>query len=262
MATYTPSKFPLPNGLDEVGYHFSMFRLPNETLDNFRRRILEESRIPAGASQSEFIRSINRQVGLQDIALFEIELVEDGNGDSLAVDPYIEITSSHIRAYNDYANNEIDIELNLYDREEALFITDVKDEFDSSTYFDLTVLVDGNSYLNWYSKNLMYSNTNEHVVSEPLLESRSNLLDNSNIFSLKAQNFQLFQTEKNSVGDLEEEGDFYIDYKNGVVFTESPASGFVSYSYRKFPFTIYWQPVRAYPLNDPDNKYINYDTRL
>ena len=72
----------------------------------------------------------------------------------------------------------------------------------------------------------------------------------------------MFQTEKNSVGDLEEEGDFYIDYKNGVVFTESPASGFVSYSYRKFPFTIYWQPVRAYPLNDPDNKYINYDTLI
>ena len=144
---------------------------------------------------------------------------------------------------------------------DGYFIEDVIEAINDSIYFDLELLTDQNID-KWKSNHLMYSTSNATVISEPLLASRSNKLDNNLILELKAQQYENFLNEKFSLADVNEPGDYYIDYVNGVIFTEALASGYVSYTYRKFPFTLYWQPVRAFPLNDPDIKYTHYDTLL
>lgn len=259
---YTPTKFALPNGLDEIGYEYGMSRISNETLRDFRKRLILESREPSGASESDFIRSVNRQVGEFDEPIFEITLTLDGSGDPVASDPFIEVTSTYLRAYSDYENDILDFELNLVDRNSGYFLNAVETAFSSSSYFALEVLTSLSNYGYLKSDRLRYDNTERMVVAEALRATRSNKLLHTNIKVLKAQNFALFQNEVSDIASLNEVGDFYIDYTNGIVFTEEVASGFVSYSYRMFPFRLYWQSVRAYPANDSDLKYRHYDTLI
>lgn len=260
MGTYTPTKFALPNGLDELGYDMSMTRLPDESLDMFRQRLLQETGDPAGASQEEFIRSLNRQVGVLDDGVFEIDVIRDVDDNPLAADPYIEITSSYVRAYHDLANEGLDFELNLVERDQAYFLREVEAAFVASTYFDITVLVTGSAYEFWRSDHLRFDSTERLVLAEALSASQSNKLRHPLVRSVKAQAFQLFQNEVSSLTLVVEPGDFYIDYVNGVVFTQDVGSGFISYAYQLFPFTMFWQPVKAYPANDTDTKYRHYDT--
>lgn len=262
MATYTPTKFMLPNGLDELGYDMSLQRLPEESLDHYRQRLLQEASDPAGASQEEFLRSLNRQVGELDQSIFEVSLILDVNSDPLAADPFIEVTSSYLRAYDDYANESIDFELNLCSRDDAYFLREVEAAFSTSTYFDIEVLVTGTDYEFKRSDHLRVDTTERLVLAEGLSASRSNNLNHSLVRTVKAQAFQLFQNEVTDLSLVADAGDFFIDYRNGVLFTEDVASGLVSYSYREFPYTLFWQPVRAYPANDKDIAYRHKDPVL
>jgi hypothetical protein len=49
MATYTPTKVLLPNGLDELGLELGLQRLRSESLTDYRRRLLLEARDPSGS---------------------------------------------------------------------------------------------------------------------------------------------------------------------------------------------------------------------
>lgn len=262
MGTYTPNKILLPNGLDEIGYRFGMKRFNNESLAHFRQRILQEARDPAGASEDQFIRSLNRQVGELDIPVFQIGLSLDIDNTPLAADAYIEVTSSYLRAYHNHAALELDFEISLVDRNAGYFLREIETEFNASSYFDLTVLTSDAGYIYWKSSNLRYGNTNKFVSGESLYPSRSNKLNNDLISNLKAQSFSLFQNEVSSVGAISNPGDYYIDYINGIVFTEDIAKGFVSYLYKDFPYTMFWQPVNVYPANDNDIDYRHKDTLI
>lgn len=260
MSTYTPTKFLVPNGLDELGFKLGMTRFDNETLADFRRRLLLEARDPAGASQDDFIRSIGRQVALFDIPVFEISLITDANAVPLAPDPYIEVTSTHLRAYSDFDNSVLDFELNIIDRDSAYFLKDVYASFTASSFFSVKILDDDYAYKK--SRQLKYANTNRFFPAERLSQSFEHKLMFGNIKTLHAQAFDVFINEKTSQNDLAEDGDFYIDYVNGVIFTHSMMKAFVSYVYREFPYRLLWQPVRTFPFNDPDIDFLIKDTLI
>lgn len=253
MGTYTPFRFDIPNGFDETGIGLGLNRLPGENLSTYRRRLLLEARDRSGPAEDQFIRSVGRKVGEFDIPVFEVDVVRDSNEIPLAADPYIEITSTHVRAYSDWTNDTLDFEHNIVDRDDAYFLREIFTAFDSSTFFDITVL--DSAYTFRLSSHLRFDNTERFVRAEFLRESRANRLANDYVREIYPQAFQHFETEVNTLAEVDELGKYYIDYLNGVVFTFEFAAGIIAYKYREFPFRLWWQPVRSWPYNDADKTY-------
>jgi hypothetical protein len=257
MGNYSSNKFLIPNGLDEIGLRLGLHRFDFETLGAYRRRLLLEARERSGPTQFEFIRSLNRRVGQFDIPFLDIGLLLDSNNVPLAPDPYIEITSTHFRAYSDYGGGVLDIELNLVDRDEGYFLRDVVAAFVGSTSFSLTIIDTNHTYK--LSSHLRYDNSNRFVRSEFLLESRSNKLAKSYVREIYPEASFHFQEEVLSLALVDGEGKYYVDYTSGVVFTYEPARGIIAYTHREFPFRLWWQSVRPWPYNDDDYNHLHKD---
>jgi len=259
MGTYSPTRLEISTGFDEVGIRLGLYRLPGESLSNYRRRLLLESRDRTSTTEDSYIRAVGRRVGVFETPVFEVELIEAG-GVPVADDPYVEITSTYLRAYNDYANGSVDVELNLLDRTNGYFLQDVVSAFAGSIYFTLTVLDATHTYKK--SAQLRYDNSNKFAFAETLLNSKENQLQNASVIAIFPLSSELFVEEMASIVQVAKLGDFYVDYINGVIITYDVAQGLISYTYRKFPFTMYWQPVRVWPYNDADKKYRIMDTLI
>lgn len=257
MGTYSPSRFDIPTGLDETGLLLGLNRLPEEGLAVYRRRLLLETRERSGPTESEFIVACGRKAGQFDEPVFEIDVIRDVNDIPLAPDPYVEITSTYLRAYSDWTNSTVDFELNLVSRDDAYFLREVFTAFTASTFFSIVVL--DSSYTFKRSDRLRYGNTEKFVRAEFLVESRANKLEFDYVRDIYPQAFQHFETEVASAALVTVVGEYFVDYLNGVIFTYEFASGVIAYSYREFPYRLYWQPVRAWPYNDSDKTYRTKD---
>jgi hypothetical protein len=259
MATYTPDKILIPNPLDEVGLFYGMQRFLPETLDGFRSRLLSEARQPAGASEKEFIQSISRQVALQDQNLFDIILRVDSNGDALAPDAYVEITSNYFRAYSDYANNVVDIELSFSNRADGYFCKAITDALDASTYFNYLAKTTVNFDFTKSNK-LRICNSKQQIINHLLYKTRSNKLPATNVSKIFLNHSSTFVNEKNSPDLVEVSGDYYIDYKNGVIISHEVQNSTVSLEYRNFPFAVFEQTVQVISFNDKDIDHVIKNT--
>ncbi|MFM7854057.1 MAG: hypothetical protein ACKO96_19585, partial [Flammeovirgaceae bacterium] len=87
---------------------------------------------------------------------------------------------------------------------------------------------------------------------QALGENYVNRLNHNLVSNLRFSNSEIFKVEKNSSEEILESGDFYIDYENGVVFSNDLQSGFANYIASNFPFILWWQPVKVFELNDSD----------
>lgn len=255
---YTPTKHKLWTNLDELGASsFSMVRYTHESLRDYRARLLLEARDPAGPTQRQFISSVSRQVALQDVPVFTISLVMEDDL-PVALDPMVEITSTRLRAYNNYGEDELSVEIDFLDREDGLVLADVYDAFVGNDYFELDILDD--LYEDRLSRYCRYGSTRAHRDQHLLLESRENKLPHQNIRAIYPERSPMFKVEVETLDDVLETGDFYVDYVSGIVFTKDPALGTLSYSYNEFPYTVWWSAVHAWPMNDPDRQYLHKDS--
>lgn len=253
MSSYTPYRFDIATGLDETGLMLGLSRLPEEDLPTYRRRLLLETRARSGPTEDDYIQSLGRKVGQFDVAVFDIDVILDGNDDPLAPDPYIEVTSTHLRAYSDWDNSTLDFEHNIVDRTDAYFLREIATAFTASTFFSITVLDTDHTFKR--SNGLRYGNTEKFTRVEFLRETRANRLKNNYVREIYPQAFQHFETEVATQALVTELGEYYIDYVEGIVFTYEFASGVIAYKYRDFPHRLWWQPVRAWPYNDDDKIY-------
>lgn len=260
MATYTPSKILFPTGLDELGLRLGLVRLSNESLDDYRRRLYLETRQPSGGTFEEYSQSVSRKVALFDVPVLEIDVVVDGDGNPLAEDPVIQVTASKLYAWRDFENEVLDFELLLTSRDDAYFLREVKTAFDASTYFSATVL---DSAYTYKKASHLKVGSNRVKFDVPRLESR--LVHNFGVTYLRDVRFSdsiLFAEEVAALGDLEEVGQYYVDYVKGCVFGYDPLGGFATVEYAQFPHKLWWQQVRTYEFRDEDLKYIIYDNLI
>ena len=260
MSTYEPNKIMFPTGLDEIGLKLGLVRLEEETLDNYRRRLYLETRQPSGGSFDEFARSTSRKVGLFDLPVFEINLVVDGDNVPLAPDPVLEVTASKLNAWIDYGDQVLDFSLVLNRRDEAYFLRDVKAAFDDSAYFTCDILdVDYT-----YRKSIHLAvGTNRLQLEIPRLDRRLvHNLQVQNIRSVRFSDPTLFREEVADLGDLDELGEYYIDYRAGVVFSYDPMGGSALVEYAEFPYRFWWQQVRTCELKDPDRDYLLFTDQI
>jgi hypothetical protein len=254
MTTYSPTRFNINTGLDERGYDMSLLRMPTETLYDYRKRLLLETREPAGPTQDDYIRVVNRTTGLFETKLLEIDLVLDGNDEPLASDPFVEVTSSFLRVYSDYTNGVMDLELDIHKKGTYRFVGDVITQLQTLANFSVTILASNYAYL--ASSHLRYGNTTR-TANLPIPHRRYvTSFSQGNIESIRASDPWVFKNEVASVAAITEDGDFYVDYTNGVVWSHLLQRGRIFYTYREFPYTLVWQPIRAFPYNDDDSDYL------
>lgn len=258
MGVYNPVRVLLPNGLDEVGVGLGLFRFENEHLSDYRRRLLLEARKPSGPTQDAFIDSINRKVGQFETPVLEIDVIRDSNGNALADDPHVEVTSAFLKAYVDYENDVLDFEINL--KTDGKWLKDVKAAFDTSTYYSATVIDVDYEYKK--SLKLKVGSSGNHRAEQRLFSRFVNSLGRKFIRNFRANNTIVFGRPVASASVINAEGEYFIDRENGVVFSYDVQDSFVSYDYEVFPHKLMWQPIRAYTYNDSDIDHLHKDNLI
>lgn len=256
MTIYTPVQFNYQDGLDEVGLRHSMPRLLNEDLPTYRRRVLAEVRDPSGGTQEDYFRTGSRVLGQFAVNTFTIDLVKIGDT-PVAPDPRIEITSSMIRTWSDYTNGVIDIEEQLTD---IKFLRDFEVLFLGNLYFTCSALEPEHDFK--FCNQLRISNSDGLVVRDILRPSTENKLRVELVKNLVFEDNAVFSRLRGSKVLIEQAGDYYVDTVHGVVFSYSVQGGYATYEYYGFPFSIYWEPVRFWALNDVDKDRILYNSSL
>lgn len=250
MSEYTPNKVLLPSGLDEIGLLKSMVRLPDESLSDFRRRILLEHRQPTDNSFNTLKKSPGRLTGQVDIPIAKISLA------STDVIPRIKVTSTRLYVWEDREADPV-AEIDIQKRGSGYFVGNVLETIESTSLFSIEIL--DTEYLYKYSRQLMIEDTLRSNVFN-LLDNYVNKLPNKYVADLMFSDTGVFSNLVESVELVQSSGDYFIDATNGIVFSHELARGYVSYSYSQFPLILYWQPVRCFLLNDEDIDYLIKDT--
>lgn len=257
MGTYTPDQVPVPVWFDELGLKLGLQRLPEEPLHEYRRRLLFEARDPADPSQRSYIRGVGRKVGALDKPVFEIDLLLDGDDNPLAADPYIEVTGTWLRCYSNYAEGVVDVEIRLNDRDNGYWLSHIATALAASSYFTTSTLDD---YSAWLRSSLRYDNNRRFRMEQPLFPSYQNRVPHTHLNEVLFTDRSVFSNEVESNSLVATDGDFYIDYDEGEIFSHLTSSGTCSYIYSEFPYRLYWQSVRTVPLADPDLVYAHKDS--
>lgn len=241
--------FDIGTNLDEIGIGLSTRRLPEESMASYRRRLYALSTNPPDATLKGYARTAPLQLGEFDTLVGLIELRLDSNDEPLALDPFIEITAGRIKFWHDYDAELLDFECWFNDRTNGYWLRDIKVNIDASSYFNIIRYEDTLDYLK--SFNLRVQNS-RGMESEVLSGGTSHKLKHGLIRDLWLNDAFNFITEKAAYDGLTEQGDFFVDKLNGVIWTYGPNTSTLNYSYRQFPFRLYWNPVRAFELADLD----------
>lgn len=244
MATYTPQKILYPCYLDEVGLNYSLYRLPHEDLETLRRKIFIEQRKPSNTALVSYIRSPCHQTGEWEIPIFRVSLTDN----SLPA-PEIKITSTKFYYYADKSIDPV-IETYLHKRDSTWFLRDIFTTLDAIPTLDIEVL--DTDYLYRLSSNLRISSSTEFYTNVLLSNSYQTKLPHENIRHIEFTNSTIFQEQKDTLAEVTEDGDFFVDEENGIVFSHNLQAGSCSYQRIGFPFIIWWQPIRVVPLTDTD----------
>lgn len=260
MSKYTPESYASGVTFDELGLRLAMPRLPEESLSVYRDRLLLQGRLPPGASEEDYVKSINRTVGVFEQRMFEIDLVLDSNEDPIAPDPRLEINSNFIRVWSDYQNEVLDLDINIWERGAGYYLYQVYAELAKLDFVSVKILSEDYEYLRAW--NMVYGNTDGHKFKQFLSTSGMNNLGRKYIRDILFDAAFVFEKELTSSEDLVEVGDYSLDKTQGIVWSQELAVGTCTYSYRDFPYVIWWQPVKAVPLNDERIDYILKDNLL
>lgn len=250
MSKYSGKKYQFPVSLDEIGLNASIIRLKDESLNDYRRRVnLQVKDMPTPVSES-VLSTANRAVGLFEKNLLKIKLVKDSEGIPVAPDPRIEIKATSITVWSDWSGSantpELDTKIGL--REGSFFMKELLSLLSGLPFLDIEVLDEYDDYLK--TSHLKICTTDK--IAGPLLlsSSRLNKIWTGKFSAAYFSDITRYSNEVESIETMVSEGDYYVNYQRGYIYSFSPGGGDVSVDYSEFPFYLKWQPVRAIEVND------------
>lgn len=246
MSSYTESnKRTLSTWLDNAGLLLDIPRLSEETLFNYKQRLIDAVRNRGNSTIRGLNYSLSRQAGLPRTHILTLEPLNNS-------DPFIEITSKYLRLKD---GDTVDLEIDLYSNTIGniqLLISASSTKYEV-TYYD-------EDYANFSAKKLFYGDNLRSQV-EYLQDSELTILKNSYLKDISFSSSK-HKYSKSTLDEVQDIYDYFIDYDNGLVYTGQNGIGFVSYSYYEIPFKIFYTPVSFFPLNDKDINEIIMDSVL
>jgi hypothetical protein len=255
MSKYKQEKMLIDTELDEIGRHKSLNRFQNESLVNFKDRIYLcglNSPIP---NLKYYTFATNNHLNLFEKKLFEIHLIDALiNKDDL---PRVEIKGNSIEVWKEKSKESV---LKIYfDDPKYKFLKDIKKEIESLNFLEIKLI----DYYEYYeSKNLKQGFSDAYLSAIPLRLSKFQDFEVKYIEEYLTNNPVISLNEKQSVEQIVEDGDFYLDKINGALHTHQENKGFANIIYQNFPFTVVWSPVKIIEMNDESAKSLFYEKQI
>lgn len=250
------------NQFDELGYLVSLIRINGETNWEYKRRILDVFSHISNSSYVGLINGITRELGLELYSPIIINPKKDNNGAFLAADPYIKIEEAYIYLYSDYSNSKLDYKIDRYmSGQNYEYLKNLVDFINTTNNFEAEI-ISPNYY---YDRSMALLNQSNRVFikQEALDTSTRYRLSNRHIIrgSVIFQNTQIHKKEVATEEQVIAPGDYFIDYKEGIIISKSipPLEETITYEYIQYPFKIIASPVILNNLNSEDFKIKLYE---
>lgn len=252
----TPTVKNIVNQLDYAGDLVSLKRLPGETNVSYRDRLYDVLVHRPGPDYSGMQNAIARDLGFLRVPALQIDLKYDSAGDIVAPNPRVDVLANRIVLYSDWRPNGtavVDKTIYIYQPDhEGYFVDDLVVAINTSQYFTATLYSGIRS--NMHSSNLLRC-TSDFIMSNDLISSTGKT---DLTFDIIIQNSLLFDEASIFVSEVfgapAISGEYYIDYKNGVIQTYDRPSGEAgcSYHFALFPLDVDYTPIQIFTLNDDD----------
>lgn len=256
----TPKPRTTWNQFDELGLLVGITRLDSESNVSIRRRIRDSFVHRANSTYQGMINGITRDLGLSLFKAISINPKIDSNSNFLAPDPYIKFDNAYVYLYSDYANNLLDYKIDRYQvGRNYEHLDNFVDFINSTYYFEASIMPN----INQHTRTMCILNqTNRiHVDIDAAYPTTKYQLSNQYIVngSLFFSDRTIYKREVATEELVLSSGDYWIDYKNGIVVSYSipPIGVYARYDYIKFPF----EPLASeIVINDLTND--NFKTKM
>lgn len=238
------------NEYDQHGLLLHLPRLKAENNQDYRARLLDVNVHKANSTYLGLVYGITRELGLEVKNTLEVQFIADKDGKPIAKNPVIVFRGPYVDLYSDHENNVIEKTIDRYETTGAYTIGELVTEINKSKTFRVRTL-DG---INTYDRSMTLLNVGSiDLEAESLPVATQIQLKHKNIVSgsVKFSNTLIFVSEKTKLADVLKTGDFFINYKSGILNTFSPPSPGVamSYSFIINPFIIPASPVIIHDLH-------------
>ena len=221
--------------IDEVGFAYGTSRELNESLNQYRHRVVCLMKGTLKKEKDSFYKSLGYITSMRDIDIFRI--VKKDPEESID----IEISSNRIHIYR----NETLFYTNRF--ENIKFLKDLYDVLITFDFLEVEVLEEGESW--WYKKteNLMPASSKRQKIRVDL-NTQSKKISEKYIKSIKDLNGDFL----NEVSEEQVVSPHNYSISNGVLHKYKLGEEPVTYSYENFPFILKWLPIKACPVTDVD----------
>lgn len=238
--------------LDEVGVKFGVYRSKKETIEEYENRIYERiSQLPEPTKKYLF-EHIGNDALLKKEVVFKVypkkALDDYGFFQILPPSPMVLVNGAWLKVWSD-SNSEPILSLNIWDKDGAYFLKDIYEELSKLEDFEVSTTYEDDSWMYKKSSNLI-SATSELTKEVSLLPIRVNRLGATNLKKVIFGNSSLFANEVSAHEDILKDGDYYINYYEGIVHSFLPAGGRCMVFYNTNPIEISWHPIGVMDVND------------
>jgi hypothetical protein len=280
--TGVPVRQKTKNYLDAHGTLLDLKRLPEESNFAYWKRLQSVIPLRASSTNEGLVHGITRELGLEEKIGIKISPVLEGEIWK-APSPKVEVTSTSLILYSSYTDSNtytIDSTIDIFDHGSGYLVGDLVSEIQSSEYFVAEL---GPNMTGSEKSNGLIPNTSHQTVVRELVPANKYWTFNNDDIVVGSVTFgekDIFYKEVTPAiatphptgltlawaisSPVVEDGDYYIDYNNGIVTSKLSASGkgFCRYQHRSFPLYIKWSPVVVYSLRDTSyrNKVFESET--
>ena len=259
MASYvlTPTAYHVFNEFDKQGLLLDLPRLEEERNFEYKQRLMDVFVHRSDSTHQGLINGITRRLGLKIIDCMSIVPVVDGDGAPLLAMPGVVFKETKCYLYSDYRTKELLTTIDRWDIDGGAWdLLNLANRINETTYFIATLLddaVDGDRAMTVFDQSSIKIIDWEDIGGKG---SRI-VLDNNNLIEGTITISSPNLTRRVQVDtDLTQDGDYYIDVENGIIFSVgAPVSGSaVRYMCRDDNFVAQASPVILHNLQSDDFK--------
>lgn len=270
--TGIPTLYHPKNDLDALGASFDLMRLEGEDGSSYWSRLLSVYPQPANSTITGLVNGITRELGLEQYVGIKI-LPRTIGARYAAANPFVEISTRYCTLYSSYTDsstNVIDYQVDITLKSGAYSLQDLVDAINTnSNYFSASLgpVASGDEQARGLLPGASFDIAYREYVppSKAFLFKNQNIIPGTALFSEQeifvTQTSPIEQNPTNAISlacvlstPVISAGQYYINYKDGIVYSYSTPSGngYCRYWYRKFPFYVMWSPISVYSMKDSE----------
>lgn len=256
--------------LDYIAQLYDLIRFENESVDDFRRRLLDIFLYDNSNTINGIANRITRELGGLIKELGSISPRKDEDGSLVGLCPVIEITETHIIFYSNFLENEIEKKFNIYNdlphgnEELAYYIYDIYAWLSTSSYFQINKDISNND-LFLQSKYLVNNLSCRLISEEHVVEiNRCKLNFDKEKETLIASTFNSSDSRLiesvDSIDLILSSGDYFLDETNGYLYfyeTNDRTSMRLEFYVVDKETYVDYRPVKITSLHNNNVFYLN-----